>query len=511
MTIFKKILIILFTGLIITSCSLEEEPTFLSQEDAYSNIPNASATLNAVYKTLSEHHGFGYDIIYSTYGSSGYWVSGIQNSNQATDNRYLCSLKPQPSATYNENPWEFLYRAIDRANNFIAKVEVRDEINKPEDRLWNDMVGEAYFLRAFSYFYIVRMWGEAPLRLEPSNLDNIHKPKSTTEEIYTQIIADAEKAKELMYPVPSNREGFPAKEAANMLLAKVYMTMATTDDDVPIKDANECWQKAYDEAKQVYGKYSLLDDYRKLWTETDGNNCSESIFEFQYNQAAPSNVGRVFTASKAVLANTWGRLRINAELVDAHLAAYPDDTTRYMHTFVSYFIKLNTMKPQKVYPVNTKRNSFGNAFPYLYKYWIQDKSNVTGYTNKNFIVFRYAELLLMLAEISNELQNGEEMTYLTEVLDRVGLTPRDKYSQGQEAFREAIWEEYNFELLGEGVDWFNNRKRGYQWFKTHVIDVHNNWEKFNPNVDVTLCDDPDVVMHLPMPTSEINTNSDINN
>ncbi len=511
MKYITKILMAIFAGLMITSCDLQEEPTFLSEESAYENLANATATLNGVYNALAGHNYYGYDLIYSTYGGSGFFVSGIQNNNQSTDNIFLCSLKPQPSATYNENTWERMYNAINRSNNFIYNVK---EIEAPEtakDRAWNNLLGEAYFLRAFTYFHIVRIWGEAPLRLEPATLENIHKPKSSTKEIYSQILQDAEMAKKLMHPKGFERNGFPAKEAVNMLLAKVYMTMATVEDEVPIENPQECWQKAYDEAKEVYGKYSLLDKYQDLWEEELGDNSKESIFEIQYNMVAKSSHGQLFTASHAVLGNTWGRLKINAERLDAHVEAYPDDTTRYRATFKTGYVKLNNMKYTKLYPENPKRNSFGNAFPFCYKYWIRDKNNVTGYTNKNFIVYRYADLLLMLAEISNELGNGEEMTYLTEVLDRVGLTPRDEYSQGQDAFREAIMDEYNFELLGEGHEWFNNRRRGYDWFKSHVIDVHNNWEKFNPKVDVTLDDDKEKVMHNPIPTSEINTNNDITN
>jgi len=510
MNIFKKIMIVIAAGLLLNSCSLNEEPTFLSQESAYKNLTNATATLNGVYNAVAAYRYYGNDIIYMTYGNSGYYVSGIQNSNQATDNRYLCSLKPQPSATYNENPWEFMYVAIERANGIIQNIQIIENPETANDKLWNDLVGEAYFLRAFTYFNIVRLWGEAPLRLKPTTMDDIHMPKATIPQIYTQIIADAEVAKKLMFPRGLERNGFPSNLAANMLLAKVYMTMATTDDPVPDEGTNY-WQKAYDEAIALYGKYALVSDYSSLWTEEEGNNTMESIFELQYNQVAHGNQGRLFTASKAIIGNTWGRLKINAELVDAHLAAYPDDTTRFFQTFKTGYVKLNTGKYTKVYPQNTKRSSFGNAFPFLYKYWIKDKTNFTGYTNKNFLIYRYADLLLMLSEISNELQNGEEMTYVTEVLDRVGLTPRDEYSQGQEAFREAIWIEYRCELLGEGHDWFNNRRRGYQWFKTHVIDVHNNWSKFKENVDVTLDDNEETVMHFPMPTSEINTNNDINN
>ena len=75
----------------------------------------------------------------------------------------------------------------------------------------------------------------------------------------------------------------------------------------------------------------------------------------------------------------------------------------------------------------------------------------------------------MLSEISNELQNGQEMTYVTEVLERVGLTPNVGYSGGQDSFRAAIMKEYQFELIGEGHDWFNNRRRGYNYFRDNII------------------------------------------
>ena len=65
----------------------------------------------------------------------------------------------------------------------------------------------------------------------------------------------------------------------------------------------------------------------------------------------------------------------------------------------------------------------------------------------------------MLAEISNELGNGQEMTYLQPVLDRAGVSIRPEFSQGQSAFRDAIMDEYKFELIGEGEDTFLCKKK----------------------------------------------------
>ncbi len=507
----KKILLIVLIGLALNSCSLREEPTFLSEASAYSNLTNATATLDGIYSAVAAYRYFGNDFMYATYGNSGFFVSGIQSSNQSTDNRFLCSLKPQPSATYNENTWEYLYIAIDRANSLIQQVKEINEPNSDDEYAWNNILGEAYFLRSFCYFNLVRLWGEVPLRIQPTTKENVHMAKSTTDVVYSQILEDADMAKRLMYPKGSEREGFPAREAANMLKAKVYMQMATTEDAVPVATEGNYWQMAYDEAKEVYGKYALVSDFATLWQETEGNNTVEAIFEIQFNDLARSNYVKLFTASNALKGNTWGRLRINAELYDSHNNTYPEDNIRLQNTFVTGYTKQNNGKYQKVYPETTNRNSFNNAFCYLYKYWEKNIENTANYNFQNFMVYRYADLLLMLAEISNELQNGEEFIYLNEVLSRVGQSPHGEYYNGQEAFRWSIMYEYRFELLGEAHDWFNNRRRGYDWFNTEVIIPHNTYVRFNENVDVTLDDNRETVMHLPIPTSEINTNDLIDN
>jgi len=132
---------------------------------------------------------------------------------------------------------------------------------------------------------------------------------------------------------------------------------------------------------------------------------------------------------------------------------------------------------------------------------------------------RYAELLLMLAEISNEIGNGQEMTYLKPVLDRAGVPVRSEFTSGQASFRDAIMQEYKFELIGEGQDSFHNRRRGLQYFLDHTILPHNNSigtkvavgaKKYAANREVIFSTDPNQIMKLQIPLSEINTNELIN-
>ena len=519
MKMIKTILITLALGAAMVSCSLTEEPTFLSQESAYSSLTNAKATLDGTNANFAAYGYYSYDLNYSSYGASGFFVSGKGGSNTHPDNENLCSLKPLPSSPTTENPWQQIYKSIERANGIINNMVPYENPETANDEGWNNVIGHGYFIRAFDYFNLVRMWGEVPLRLETTTPDNIPKPKSSTDQIYQQILDDIAMAEKLMFPRGRERESYPAAEAAYMLEAKVYMTMATTDDAVPVTDDLVCWQKAYDAAKHVYGKYRLADDYSTLFEEATSDGNRENLFEIQFNDIVKGNLSKTFTASKAVLAQTWGRLMINAELVDLHYSLYPNDLIRLNQTYKSQWTDIKGKK-QKTYPVDQKRKSFKKAFPYLFKYWLKNKTATTAYTMQNYIVYRYADLLLMLAEISNELQNGEQLGYVNEVLARVGLSTDDfvpnaefnaDYNGDKEQFRNAIMLEYRTELLGEGHDWFNNRRRGYDFFKKWVIDYHNNWSKKDDKVDVTLSEDPDVVMHFQIPQSEINRNKDINN
>ena len=111
----------------------------------------------------------------------------------------------------------------------------------------------------------------------------------------------------------------------------------------------------------------------------------------------------------------------------------------------------------------------------------------------------------MLAEISNELDNGQQLGFVTELLNRVGMSPQGAYYGTQDEFREAIMYEYRFELLGEGEDSHHNRRRGFNYFLEQTINPINNWPG-NNNHDIISSTNPSQVMYLQIPLIEINTN-----
>lgn len=502
-----KFTLLLILGILVSNCGLEEEPPFLANENVYGTANDASAALTGIYQSLVADDYFGSQFLALANLNSGFGVTkrgGNNNSNP--DNTTICSLKPTSGSTQLVRAWEAIYKSIGRTNDAIKSASVSENPTTNDEIVINDVVGQAYFIRAYNYFNLVRMWGEVPLRLIPTTTETVHLATSPIKDVYTQIISDVKKAQQLMNGSVGN--GTVKPEAANMLLAKVYMTLATAPTTHQETGLNY-WQLAYNEAKNVYGSYSLVGDYDGLFQEETGDDTVESIFELQSSEEASTDHVRAFTPSNYINASTFGWLQAHSEVYDLHVDTYPNDP-RLTTTYISEFVRQNNGNNFRTYPTDTRRINFAGGFPFVLKIGERDQTSTSRLSNKNFKIYRYADLLLMLAEISNELQNGEQLGYVTEVLDRVGLTPLADYSGDQTAFRNAIMKEYQFELFFEGHDWFNNRRRGYDYFLNNVIIPHNTSANFKASVDVTLDTNEATVMYLPIPQIEIDTNELIN-
>jgi len=538
-----KILFV-FALAIFSSCDLDEDPPYLDKA-AFNNPQSVLGTLDGIYAGLASYDGQERRLFVLN-GFSGFFNTRRQGGNiNNPNNTYLFSLKPNENDNDATQLWLGYYRTIARANTLIANVELNSDSDDLDSQLFEDVVGQAHFVRAWCYFSLTRLFGDVPLLLDLPNNENLMNELTPSKIIYASIIQDAEKAINMINGVSGSH--YPKKYAANMLLAKVYMTMASVDystayDIIPdtIIGLN-FWQMAYDQAIQVYGQNSLVSDYSSLFT-MEGENSDESIFELQISQSASnSQMGRNYTPNNYKDGQSFGWLSVNKDVYDDHASAYPNDSRiegdflpnqvcggnappREGATYMSYYWNNNTqsngylpngLRPDgscanwgvRVYPKNQSRNNYRNAHPYFFKYANKDVTSSNQYDDKNIIIYRYADLLLMLAEISNELSNGEQLGYVTEVLNRAGVDSSGYAGIGQTDFRDKIMKEYRYELLGEGEDAHNNRRRGFDYFLNNVIIPHNTNTSLNFNsLDLTLSTDPSQVMFLPIPVREINTN-----
>jgi len=508
----RNYIIYTFLALLVTfnACNMEEEPKFPAADNLFSSTEGANTVLNGCYSGVADFNYYGADFLHLTYFSSG-----LYTSNRDASLNDILIFQQTPSLNFVENVWKAGYRVIARTNDIIDNLS-DVELNDVDEQ--NNILGQAYFLRALTYFNLVRIYGGLPLIETTVTFETINQPRASEEAVYQLIIADFKKAADLLKDVDAQTAGRPAAPAANMLLAKVYMTLAGNQT----AGETDNWQKAYDEAIKVYGKYTLVSDYNSLWAEATSNVSSESVFEVMGNEENTLRLYQLFTASNGNAGRSvWGRIKPHIECYDMHVAKYADDP-RVAATFKSEWTKyLASGKTQEIksYPFWTKRNNKDKSYPWLNKYYIKDHTKQNYNTNTNFVPFRYADLLLMLAEIENELNGPDNAyAYVNEVLARArasaetpSIEPADWSGLTQDEFRAAIMFEYRYELLGEGHEWFNDRRRGYDYFKTNVIDVHNNHPgyDFNVNRDVLLPDDSRNLL-MPIPQSEITANPSIN-
>lgn len=508
---FKILLYIALITTITLSCSIEEEPKNFAGDTMFQDVAGANTVLNSVYAYVGNFKAMSGIFPQLVTGCSG--LFGMGNNGLAN---VIGNLSPYSSHNFVTRQWVGFYTTIGRANDLIDGLA---NVSLEEVEEQNNILGQAYFIRSWMYFNIVRMWGEVPLVVGRVTPENANLPKSSLDEIYEQIISDALKAKELLKDVSTQEAGRPGSQAASMLLAKIYMTLAGNQT----ASETNYWQMAKEEASEVYGHYSLVSDLSTLWYPETSNNTKESIFELQGNETYTYQWEQLYSANQSNLGrNMAGKMFVNLEVYDSHVNRYPDDP-RIATTFVTSFLRYKSSSISdtvtvKTYPHTLQRGKIRESYPFCFKYFVKDHTKTSYFTNQNLVVYRYSDLLLMMAEIENEL-NGPSgaYTYVNEVLSRARTSgganatePADWSGLSQEEFREAIMQEYTYELLGEGHDWFNVRRRGYDWFKTHVVDVHNS----HPVYDFSTIydheyEDNSRIMLLPLPSTEIAANPNI--
>ena len=550
----SHISIVTATALLMTACTgfLEEEPTTkLDQEVVYTTVEGAEAALTGCYAPLGTGRflcGLAFEGLSDTSGLLTY-----KNQQGTGDAQQLYSLTLLP----NDQSWltpvySNMYNVINRTNDLIENLKE----SPIDERIKEEILGEAYFLRANMYFFGVRIWGPLPLvTVSPKSVKETHIPRTPIEKIYEQIIDDLEKAETRMRKSQlqggTQRVDRPCNWAATATLAKVYMQMACIlrhNDGEPFSGIDfglteaQCWEKCYDYAKSVHdkGPYSLVPKYADIFDVYEPNNC-ESIFEIQTTTASTNYLTERtipnyshYTPEVTASPSTWGRIRPTREIFLRHQARYPGDP-RFEATYIynEFTRSKNAVDGNGVSTAGKKvtifpASSAGSAeatFPYLKKYI--DPDYRTGASNKNLIYFRYGELLLILAEAAVEhTTTAEAVGYVNELLKRAryqgegqmdAAQPQDwEDTFGKEELRDAILQERVYELMGEMQEWFDVRRNGIDYFLNKVAIPHNDYmntqsDAVKKQLAVYPTDHDGIrkILLWPLPMDEINTNNAI--
>ena len=314
---FKYIIVALLiaTGGVMQSCSdfLEKDPLGRDTDQTFFNDPdNAILAINAAYDAAAWDEGS--DPVYNYIPTNHEWMYGDILSDDAEkgstpdDFPALIQLKQWLASGNNDvirGTWGNVWQGIYRTNLVLQKLQS----STIDTALKNRISGEAYFLRAYFYFYLVRVYGGMPLFTEPVQPSEYRASKrASISETYAFIEDDLKKAIELL----PEKNGYAAsdmgratKGAARGYLARAIMYQIGTDNA-----RNHTWQEVYDVANAIIAsnQYSLTPNYAQIFEE-EGENNSESVFEIQF---LTSNVSwddaKVGTGSNIFQNNraTWG-------------------------------------------------------------------------------------------------------------------------------------------------------------------------------------------------------------
>ena len=442
-------------------------------------------TTESYFKTAAELQN-GVNGVYSImragnlWGREGFYFHETRGGEMAPGGPQLGSayqevlLQPSPSTTNGliGEMWTGSYQMINRANLVISKgPDVTDNT-----ALRDVTVGEAEFLRAWAYFELVVHWGDVPLYTEPVTSPSGYKAKSPAADVYKLILSDLTDAASKLPPVAAD-QGRATKGAAYALLGRVEMQKG---DYAAAKTA----------LLNDYGKYTLVpfsnnfDGDVKVGSAvlTVGHEFNaESIFEIPFVDKGDGGfnwgyTGEGPTADQSSMRSQeygiiWGNVIPSDQVLDEFEANDP----RFKYTFYeSGDIALtmggtapgmvlteasmnvaqsdhNGVKKKRVYRKYSKLD------------WDNNGSNLGSGINTR--IFRYPDVLLMLAECEAEVGTpAQAASYINEVRSRPGVNMPPVTLGSHDAAINAVMHEYAVEFAGEeraDVNILRWRAKGY--------------------------------------------------
>jgi tetratricopeptide (TPR) repeat protein len=288
----KNIIISLVLGCtaVFSSCSdsfLDEELITEKSTDYYTTQDGLDELTTGAYTKLKFKFNYVWGIDCYNMGVDEF-TSGANN--MTAWNAYSTSLNSEETRT--EQVWDNMYGLIEPANILINNIPLYYDQSSDT---YNTRLGEAYFLRAYGYFELVKQFGGVPLKLTPSSSVETYFTRNSLEECYNQIISDFEQSYSLL-PEEGEATGRITKSAAAHFLAKAHLFRASELYD----DWNSSYKDADLEAVIKYGKevieeHPLCSDFVELWDYQEANGDNEQVSEV------------VLAAQFSDDQDTWGR------------------------------------------------------------------------------------------------------------------------------------------------------------------------------------------------------------
>lgn len=434
----------------LTSCSdfTDREPVYSIDSENYFNSP--ADYENAVIAA--------YDLLQATYLNvmvgeiaSDNTLAGGESATDVIGIQQIDDMIHTPVNDQLDNIWDWMFAGVNRAAYVIEFADKTDFDGREA------IVAEAYFLRAYYNFELVKWFGPIPLKPEGRFVigDELTLPRASTAEVYDLIEADLNTAIAALPEIP-RQIGRASAPAARALLGKAlvfrgaYAEAAATLDEVI--DANT---------------FSLVDNYADIW-EMPGENGPESVFEVQYTDAEGAGFG-CLQCSEGNVAVGFNGIRNHTGPVYDSGFSFNVPTEEAFNAFEQGDSRRDASILDIEAWANETGASFGVGFEhtgfYNRKYIARKGDSNIGDQNltnpNNYRAIRFADVLLLAAEAHNASGNDERAR---ELLNRVrrrafGDTDHDISASG-DALADFIQRERRLEFIGEGHRFFDLVRTG---------------------------------------------------
>lgn len=479
-----KSITLIATLTMFASCSndfLEIKPETDIVSGSFTSAQDAENLMTGAYATLGDYYQY-----------NRYYISeGINDNHYVNGDNPVEMLMENFSFDANngviKDAYKSLWTQIAGANTVLDNVS---QINDPK---WdgtnrkNQILAEARFLRASSYYELVTQWGGVPVIKSLLNDGNLYPARNTVAEVYTQIIDDLTFAEQNLEATPYNgQKGRATKGAAQSLLAKSYAQMG---------DYSNCLTYANKVINS--GTYALETNYSNLWGKSH-NNGNESIFDVQQGGSTGWWGFEIFAFSPD---DGWPKRNIaSADLIRAFEAA-GDNGSRYTST-------INWQIPNASFNMPVDAWDVSEPIPFQGKYAPEG-----WFSQENIRIIRLADIILLAAEANVQLVKSgaggslsEAKILLNQIRNRAGLANSTATTQAELAL--AILEERRLELVFECTRW-NDLKRADSNGIVNVVDVINSQKNSsNQSLGYTMAADKHQLI-LPIPVQDLQLNKNL--
>ena len=365
--------------------------------------------------------------------------------------------------------WGDFYMDIYQINHAIDKISNACEFLSNDSR--NTYLGQLYGMRAYYYFHLLRTYGGVPLCDKPDvlitgELDKLSKPRSSEQEIWEFVREDVDRScecyKDLPYANYKNSKGYWNKAASQCLKAEVYLWGAKVKpigaSSVYASDVQGDMEAARDALLEIKDKYAFNPRFTDAFSVANKDANKETIFSARVVLGESTNHYSNFTYNVAIFTKFTDKEGKSI----GNVLNIPSGALRYEYSqeFYDSFEEGDTRRDATLYQYYS-RNNDGEILPAgrcLCKFLGDIKDGKHQYTN-DVPIYRYSDVILMLAEIYNELGDQPGVKSMVDMVrHRAGSTLPAFIYTDKEAAEEAILHERKAEFVAEGKVWYDIRR-----------------------------------------------------